>query len=82
VELVELMGEAAYEELVLRCEAHLRAVTAARRIGNRKLLPLLVHPATLAAQDVRTAERASVVMAEKHAAATRSRKRGKKHSQR
>jgi hypothetical protein len=57
-------------------------VTAARRIGNRKLLPLLVHPATLAAQDVRTAERASVVMAEKHAAATRSRKRGKKHSQR
>jgi len=53
VELVELMGETAYEELVVRCEAHLRAVTAARRIGNRKLLPLLVHPATLAAQEGR-----------------------------
>jgi hypothetical protein len=70
VELVELMGAAAYEELVLRCEAHLRAVTAARRIGNRKLLPLLVHPATLAAQDVRSAERAS---------AAKVQKRGKKH---
>ena len=49
-ELVELMGAPAYQQLVLRCEAHLRSVTAARRIGNRKLLPLLVHPATLAAQ--------------------------------
>ena len=60
---------------MLRCEAHLRAVTAARRIGNRKLLPLLVHPATLAAQDVRSAERASaakVEKLEKIAAATRS----------
>src|SRR6185312_15719508 len=65
VELVELMGETAYEELVVRCEAHLRAVTAARRIGNRKLLPLLVHPATLAAQDVRSAERASAAKVDK-----------------
>ncbi|MEP6651245.1 MAG: hypothetical protein ABJA74_15250, partial [Lapillicoccus sp.] len=88
VELVELMGEAAYEELVLRCEAHLRAVTAARRIGNRKLLPLLVHPATLAAQDVRSAERASaakVEKLEKRAAATKSVKApkyGKKRTRR
>ena len=52
-ELVELMGGPAYTQLVLRCEAHLRAVTAARRSGNRTLLPLLVHPATLAAQDTR-----------------------------
>ncbi|TQJ07728.1 hypothetical protein [Lapillicoccus jejuensis] len=50
-ELVELMGEGAYEQLVVRCEAHLRSVQAAWRTGNRKLLPLLVHPATLAAQD-------------------------------
>jgi len=56
VELVELMGEPGYEQLVLRCEAHLRAVTAARRTGNRRLLPLLVHPATLAAQDNAKAE--------------------------
>ncbi len=46
-ELVELMGEEAYAELVLRCEAHLTAVKAARRNGSRMLLPLLVHPATL-----------------------------------
>ncbi|CCH77134.1 conserved hypothetical protein [Nostocoides japonicum T1-X7] len=46
-ELVALMGEAAYAELVVRCEAHLTAVKAARRNGSRKLLPLLVHPATL-----------------------------------
>lgn len=52
VELVDLMGEQAYEALALRCQAHLRSVAAARQIGNRKLLPLLVHPATLAAQDV------------------------------
>ena len=58
-ELVELMGEPAYDQLVLRCEAHLRAVTAARRTGNRRLLPLLVHPATLAAQDVQKARRAA-----------------------
>ena len=76
------MGAAAYEELVLRCEAHLRAVTAARRIGNRKLLPLLVHPATLAAQDVRSAERASAAKVEKRTAATRLGKQGKKRSHR
>jgi hypothetical protein len=66
-ELVELMGETGYEQLVLRCEAHLRAVTAARRIGNRKLLPLLVHPATLAAQDAAKAEAEGRAAAEKPA---------------
>ena len=50
-ELVELMGEAAYAELELRCEAHLASVKAVRNSGSRKLLPLMVHPATLAAQD-------------------------------
>jgi hypothetical protein len=80
VELVELMGAAAYEELVLRCEAHLRAVTAARRIGNRKLLPLLVHPATLTAEDVRSAERASAAKLEKRTTATQSGKLRKKHA--
>ena len=58
-ELVELMGEPAYTQLVLRCEAHLRAVTAARRSGNRTMLPLLVHPATLAAQDAQDARDAA-----------------------
>jgi hypothetical protein len=82
VELVELMGVSAYEELVLRCEAHLRAVTAARRIGNRKLLPLLVHPATLSAQDVRSAERASAAKLQKRSATTESAKSGKKHAHR
>ncbi len=48
-ELVELMGETAYAELVVRCEAHLKAVRAARSVGSRQLLPLLVHPATLEA---------------------------------
>ena len=50
-ELVELMGEAAYAELEVRCEAHLASVKAVRASGSRKLLPLMVHPATLAAQD-------------------------------
>ena len=45
------MGEPAYAELELRCEAHLASVKAARNAYSRKLLPLLVHPATLAAQD-------------------------------
>ncbi|WP_286955269.1 MULTISPECIES: hypothetical protein [Arsenicicoccus] len=49
-ELRELMGDLAYDELVIRCEAHLAAVKAARATGARKLLPLLVHPATLEAQ--------------------------------
>ncbi|MCH8613890.1 hypothetical protein [Arsenicicoccus dermatophilus] len=49
-ELRELMGDLAYDELVIRCEAHLATVRAARSTGARTLLPLLVHPATLAAQ--------------------------------
>ncbi len=49
-ELVELMGQAAYDELVLHCETHLAQVKAARSNGTRKLLPLLVHPATLLAE--------------------------------
>jgi hypothetical protein len=48
-ELVALMGEPGYEELVRHAEAHLAAVKAARAPGQRHLLPLLVHPATLAA---------------------------------
>ena len=49
-ELVELMGEAAYDELVVRCTAHLRSVKAAHRGSGRAMLPLLVHPATLEAE--------------------------------
>jgi hypothetical protein len=49
-ELRELMGSAAYDELAVRCDAHLIAVQAARSHGAPELLPLLVHPATLAAQ--------------------------------
>jgi hypothetical protein len=40
-ELVELLGEAAYDELARHC---------AELLGARKLLPLTVHPATLAAE--------------------------------
>ena len=43
----------AYDELVVRCEAHLVAAKAAQKaksVGSRRLLPLLVHPATLAAR--------------------------------
>jgi hypothetical protein len=43
------MGEPGYDELVRHAEAHLAAVKAARAPGQRHLLPLLVHPATLAA---------------------------------
>jgi hypothetical protein len=50
-ELRALMGPAAYDELCVRCEAHLVAARAARSVGARRLLPLLVHPATLAARD-------------------------------
>ncbi|MDQ1482801.1 MAG: hypothetical protein QOF35_877 [Actinomycetota bacterium] len=66
-ELRELMGPAGYDELAVRCQAHLSAVeaiqgTRARRpakqgepafpeVGSRRLLPLLVHPATLAARE-------------------------------
>lgn len=50
-ELVELMGPAAYAELTRRCEAHLLGVQAARATPERRaLLPLLVHPASLAAR--------------------------------
>jgi len=48
-ELRELMGAAAYDELAIRCKGHLAAVRAARGNGSRTMLPLLVHPATLAA---------------------------------
>ena len=49
--LIELMGRAGYDVLVQHCEAHLALVDAARaRPGGRRLLPLLVHPATLAAR--------------------------------
>ena len=48
-ELVELMGQEAYDELVLRCEAHLAAVKARRTPASRRLLPLFVHPATVEA---------------------------------
>jgi hypothetical protein len=49
-ELVALMGATAYAELELHCAAHLRAVRTVRRENGQALLPLLVHPATLAAQ--------------------------------
>jgi hypothetical protein len=45
-ELRELMGDAGYRELLRHCEAHLAVVDAA----PRRLLPLLVHPATLEAR--------------------------------
>jgi hypothetical protein len=51
-ELVELMGEAAYAALVVRCEAHLATVRRARSAGARELIPLLVHPATVAADTI------------------------------
>jgi len=54
-ELRELMGDAAYEVLAERCEAHLATVAAARQSpSGRKLLPLLVHPATLLAEQEAT----------------------------
>ena len=51
-ELTALMGEEGYAELVLRCEAHLDTVKRARSAGARQLIPLLVHPATVAAGTV------------------------------
>src|ERR1019366_5245846 len=60
-ELRELMGSAAYDELVVRCDAHMVAVQAARSAGSRKLLPLLVHPATLAAQSASAAKETPVI---------------------
>ena len=44
------MGDAAYDELATHCVAHMAVVKAARTNGGRALLPLLVHPATLAAE--------------------------------
>lgn len=49
-ELRELMGGPAYAELAQRCAGHLELVAVARAHDGRRLLPLLVHPATLAAQ--------------------------------
>lgn len=50
-ELVELMGQGAYDELGRRAAAYLRSVQSARKSATgRALLPLLVHPATLARQ--------------------------------
>jgi hypothetical protein len=51
-ELTELMGAAAYAELVVRAEAHLASVRRSRSAGARQLIPLLVHPATVAAGTV------------------------------
>lgn len=48
-ELTELMGAAGYAELVRHCDAHLTAVRALDAGPTRELLPLFVHPATLAA---------------------------------
>lgn len=49
-ELRELMGDAAYDVLARHAAAHLRLVAAAAEAPEgRALLPLLVHPATLAA---------------------------------
>ena len=39
-------GAAGYAELVRRCDAHVATVRAARRNGDRTVLPVLVHPAT------------------------------------
>ena len=50
-ELIELMGAAAYDVLAGHCRAHLASVAAAEATpAGRALLPLLVHPATLAAR--------------------------------
>lgn len=50
-ELRELLGDEAYDVLVEHCEAHLAAVRALRAAPEgRRMLPLMVHPATLAAE--------------------------------
>lgn len=56
-ELVELMGPEGYNELVVRCEAHLLNVRLVRSRGARTLLPLLIHPATIEARERRTRKR-------------------------
>lgn len=45
-ELTELIGAQAYAELAAYCAAHLATVETAVSRGDRRLLPLLVHPAT------------------------------------
>ncbi len=64
-ELVELMGERAYEELVVRCTAYLRAVKAAHSRNGRAMLPLLVHPATLEQEERRRRTRKPIPAAKK-----------------
>ena len=60
-ELVDLMGEPAYDELSVRAAAYLRSVRAARQSpAGRALLPLLVHPATLQQQNSRRRPAVSV----------------------
>lgn len=49
-ELTELMGAAGYIELRQLCQAHLAAMSALATGPTRALLPLFVHPATLAAR--------------------------------
>ena len=44
------MGESAYAQCEVHCEARMASVKALRKTGPGKLLPLMVHPATLAAQ--------------------------------
>lgn len=52
-ELTELLGSQAYAELTAYCAAHLQTVRALRAepTNGRRLLPLFVHPATLAAPE-------------------------------
>ena len=52
------MGDAAYDELAERCEAHLARSRRPAAAAARTLLPLLVHPATLAAQEAAAARTA------------------------
>jgi len=56
-ELVELMGQEGYDDLVLRCEAHLLNVRLVRSRGARHLLPMLIHPATVQANEKRARKR-------------------------
>lgn len=51
-ELIELIGEAAYAVLEVRCNAHLASLRIFRTVEAKKLLPLFVHPATVAAKTV------------------------------
>ncbi len=51
-ELIELMGEGAYAELEIRCQAHLTSVRTFRSVEAKKLLPLMIHPATVTARTI------------------------------